>query len=271
MRKTALTITISTLVLGVFGAFLRWLQEMNLYEPETALARTGAPISIVLVVYAVLAAAAMLVLSVLVCRKTVCSPDANEALRAETPIPRVLSVVCALLTLLAGLQQMFTAGASPFALMQRIFGAGALVSAGAILALPGKRGGDAGSLSGTAATWLPVFFSYSLVLAYRENAQDPVLWHYGPFMLAIALNAVAYYHVAAWYFRRAIPRRALFSVQLAVFLDLCALSDSRSLWPKLLLIAAAGMLLCAEFLLIANRTEKTEEPAPAPAEAEAGE
>ena len=61
MRKDALTITLTTLVLGIFGAFLRWLQNMNLYDEE-GLAARGAGISIVLMVYILLSAAVLVLI-----------------------------------------------------------------------------------------------------------------------------------------------------------------------------------------------------------------
>ena len=42
MRKTALTLTVSTLVLGIFGAFLRWLQTMSAFDKETGFPIPGA-------------------------------------------------------------------------------------------------------------------------------------------------------------------------------------------------------------------------------------
>ena len=47
MRKNALTITLCVLVLGIFGAFLRWLQTRSIFEEETGLALRGAPISVI--------------------------------------------------------------------------------------------------------------------------------------------------------------------------------------------------------------------------------
>ena len=90
MRKDALTITLTTLVLGIFGAFLRWLQNMNIYD-DGGLAARGAGISIVLTVY-ILAAAAVLVLIARVwLRRYVFPADAGAALRCHSVVPAVLS------------------------------------------------------------------------------------------------------------------------------------------------------------------------------------
>ena len=159
----------------------------------------------------------------------------------------------------ASLQQMFTAGSAGSSLMQRIFGAAGLIAAGALMALPTRRDGTVPALSRYAALWLPLFCCYWLVLIYRDNAQDPVLWDYATYICAVALSALAFYHLSAWYFRRATPGRALFFIQLAVYLDACALTEAHSIWIKLLLAASAVVLAMEEYVLISNMREKAEE------------
>lgn len=258
MRKTALTLMLSTLVLSAFGAFFHWLQMMNVFETETGLAALGARSSIVFVVYSLLAALAMAGLSFFLRRRCE-QPRGEEGLRWDSPLPRVITVVCGLLFAVAAIQQMFTAGGAGSPLMQRVFGAAGLIAAGALMALPTRRDGTVPALSRYAALWLPLFCCYWLVLIYRDNAQDPVLWDYATYICAAALSALAFYHLSAWYFRRAMPGRALFFIQLAVYLDACALTEAHSIWIKLLLAAAAVVLAMEEYVLISNMREKAEE------------
>ena len=63
MRKTALTLTVSTLVLGIFGAFLRWLQTMSAFDKETGFPIPGAGTTVALVIYSILAIAAICVVT----------------------------------------------------------------------------------------------------------------------------------------------------------------------------------------------------------------
>ena len=51
MRKSALTFTVTTLVLGIFGAFFRWLQNANAFDAETGCAIPGHGTSIVFLIY----------------------------------------------------------------------------------------------------------------------------------------------------------------------------------------------------------------------------
>ena len=54
------------------------------------------------------------------------------------------------------------------------------------------------------------------------------------------------------------PLSGLLYIQLGVYFDLCTLSDARSVYDKLLLIAAAAMLVVTEYLLLRNMKPKAE-------------
>ena len=258
MRKLALPLTVATLVMSVFGAFLRWLQVLGLFDPETGLATPMAGISVVFTVYSLLAAAAMLGISLWLRRRMEQPTRAEEALRYSGILPRAVAVLCALLVLVASLRAMFTAGDAQSPLMQRLFGAAGIVAAAAMLALPGKGDGTSSVTSRSASLWLPLFYGYWLVLVYRENAQDPVLWHYAVFALAVAMSTLGFYALASWYFHKGRPLSGLLYIQLGVYFDLCTLSDARSIYDKLLLIAAAVMLVVTEYLLLRNMKPKAE-------------
>ena len=53
MQKNAFTLTIATFVAGIFGFFLRWLQNMNGFD-DAGLAIPGATISVTVTVYTIL-------------------------------------------------------------------------------------------------------------------------------------------------------------------------------------------------------------------------
>lgn len=261
MRKIALPLTVATLVMSVFGAFLRWLQVLGLFDPETGLAAPMAGISIVFTVYSLLAAAAMLGISLWLRRRMEQPTEAEEALRYTGVLPRAVAVLCAAMLAAAALQAMFTAGNAQSPLMQRLFGAAGLVAAAAMVALPGKGDGSASATARSASLWLPLFFGYWLVLVYRANAQDPVLWHYVVFALAVAMSAMGFYALSSWYFHKGRPLSGLLYIQLGIYFDICALSDERGLGDKLLLIAAAAMLVVMEYLLLRNMKPKEGEAA----------
>ena len=256
MRNYALPITVSTLVMGIFGAFLRWLQIMGIYEAETGLTRPMAPISVVLVIYSLLVLAAAAGIALLLGRKLEQSPEAETALAARTGIPAVVGGIAALLLLASSLQLLFSAGNAHSPMLQRILGASGVVAAASLFCLPSRKGGGFLHLAPTASLYLPLFLCYWMVCCYKNNAEDPVLWNYVVYILAIGFNALAFYHLSSWFFRRAKSFSALVCIQYAVYLDMASLSDQRSAWIKAMLVACGGLLLCTEYLLIRNMKEK---------------
>ena len=83
---------------------------------------------------------------------------------------------------------------------------------------------------------LPVlFFCLWLVVFYKENAANPILWSYGMEILAIAMCLLAVFRLSAYLFYRAKPRRAIFACMLALITSLATLTDSVSLGARAVL------------------------------------
>jgi len=261
MQKKALPLTLTTAVISIFGAFLRWLQTQHIFE-ESGLAVSGAGISICYVVFSVLAVVAfcIIVKGILRDRKT----ENDAALALADPIGFAVPIACLLGIVVIGcaLVAMFTADVSNFssscavcALMQRIFGAFGIFSGCCLPFVPAKKSGEKSSFSRTAMVVIVLFCCYSLVFAYRMNAEDPVLWAYAPEMLAVVTTTLAFYHIAAYYFNCAKSGASLILVQMAAYFDLSVIFDVRAMCFNGMLAAAALMLLLAEFLLISNMKE----------------
>ena len=83
---------------------------------------------------------------------------------------------------------------------------------------------------------LPVlFFCLWLVVFYKENAANPILWSYGMEILAIAMCLLAVFRLSAYLFYRAKPRRTIFACMLALITSLATLTDSVSLGARAVL------------------------------------
>ena len=255
MRKDALAVTVTSLVMGVFGAFLRWLQNRTIYE-DSGLATPGAAVSVVYVIFSALMVCGMLGIVLLWLRRYARPREGEAALRVRTAVPAALSwAVCAVFAL-SGVLLMFSAGASAFPRMQRVFGALAILAGAFLPALPCRGSGEtAASGRRPAAAVITLFYCFWLVFSYRANAQDPVLWAYAPEILAVAAATMAFYYVAGWIFGRPQPNAAFFSIQLAVFLNVCTLPDARHGAMTALFAATAAMLLLLEYILLANLRE----------------
>ena len=89
---------------------------------------------------------------------------------------------------------------------------------------------------GAALSVLPVlFFCLWLVVFYKENAANPILWAYGMEILAIAMCLLAVFRLSAYLFYRAKPRQTIFACMLALITSLATLTDSVSLGARAVL------------------------------------
>ena len=257
MRKIALTFTVTTLVLGVFGAFFRWLQLMNAFDKETGFPVPGAPITVVLIVYCVLAAAAFCLLTALWLGRYEGASGAEIALKCATGVPMILSwVLCAAFAASACVL-LFSAGASLTPMLQRLFGAFGILAALAIPFLFGKNGGSgAGAMGRTAAAVLTVFFCFWTVFDYKSVSSDPIIWNYAFEILAVTVSTLAIYHVTTFYYGIGKLPRTLVLLQLGVFLNISVIFEQRSAPLNIMLGVSAALQLLLEFLLIENMREK---------------
>ena len=256
MQKTAVTITVTTLVLGIFGAFLRWLQLMNAFDADGFPVR-GAGTTVVFLIYCILAVAALCVLSVLWLGRYDCDKGAQTALQCANAVPFLLGWVLCVAAAAASCALMFSAGTSHFPLLQRLFGAFGIVAALATPWLFGKKGGSgAGAMGRAAAVVVTLFDCFWLMFSYKSNAVDPITWHFAVEVLAIAATTVALYYVTTFFYGVGKATRTLIALQLGAFLSVTALFEQRGTALNVLFGVAAALQLLLEFLLISNLREK---------------
>lgn len=254
MRKNALKITLITAVAGIFGAFIRWLQDLNAFEADTGLAIPGAPTTIAMTVFLLLAAALFALLAVRI-GKACEFQTGPSAFRASTRAPEVVFTAAGVVTALASAVLLLFAGAEKYPMLTRVF---AVVGIFAGVALPfvpeRKKTGAPGK--GGAALAVVLFLCVWLILAYKNNAENPVVWSYCVEILAVGAALMGYYEFSAYFYGRAKPRWALFFLQLAAFLNIATLADGRGLCMKALFFVSAAVMLLLEFLLVENLSGK---------------
>ena len=256
MRNNALPFTAATLVLGIFAAFLRWLQNMNVFDEATGLARHGAAVSIVLVLYVLACAVIFAALSVVWLRRFAAPEQGPDALRAGSVLPAVCCWVCAGAFVLCALVLMFTAPSARQPNLQRVFAAAAIFGGLCFPFLP-QSGGDGAGFSRVCAGVLTLVCCFWLVVRYTGcAAEEPVLWRAAPETLALAATTLAFFRAAGWLFGVRAPRRTLFFLQLAAFLDLAVMFDSRGLPYTVMLLVCAVMCLLLELLFVGNLKER---------------
>ncbi len=211
------------ILLGAVGFLLRLLQQA-VFEPDTALAVSGAPISWVMALY--LAASGVLLL-VLALRE---KPERKLDLAAgfRTPPQQMLPLlVCAVLLLAAGGVLLAYGGLQRQEVLQTALGAFALAAAVCLLiALTlWRQGGSCGGFL-TCSALMSVAW---LLITYRQYADYPVVEAFYVQILAIAAFTYGFYQVAAYGFSLGSRRTTRFILPAATVLGLTALADDLSL------------------------------------------
>ena len=251
MRANAFTLSLAAFVAGIFGFFLRWLQNLNGFD-DKGLPVADAKITTVFLAYSAIVVIFFLLEEKLFFKKLNRSPLASEAMANPGFIIRALGILVAAALIIGSLVFMFSSDFARFPGMQRLTGAlGIFAGICFPFILSGKNEKDGGY--GSLACLVPVLFCCLwLVTAYRVQAENPIRWVYAPAILAIIALLVAFYYVAAYFYGRAKPGRCIFALQMAVYLSMVTLIDSHSLGELLLFGSCAAACLCVIFVLINN-------------------
>ncbi len=248
MQKDALAITVSSMVMGVFGAFLRWLQLRTAVEADTGLMTRGAAISVIYVIYSLAAGAAMLAFVLVWLRRTALPGTAERALHVRTPFPAVLGWVAFVCFAACGLREMFSAGSAGTRLLTvlvRLRGVSMILTGASLPFLTCRREGEINPMGRGASALMSVACCIWMASTYYQNSQNPLRWEYGPLVLALAANTLVAYSLMSWYYREPKPRFAVVLLQWSVFLNLCVLPNGMGLLMSAVhaLFAALEMLL----------------------------
>ncbi len=252
MRKTAFKLCGFTLVMGIFSAFIRWLQRINGFEPETGLAITGSPYGYAVAGFILLFA---ILLLVLVRRLSgLCFDERFPQIYAKgIPFVMIPAGLVGAVTALGGILTLLRAVSTSKTIFDLVLGVFALLCAAGMASLilasakPGKRkNGVFGAVS-------TVFFlCYWLIAAYKYSAADPVLWHFAPRLLSICALVLACYYHAGFVFKKPKPLSALYFSGLSVFLCITVLADAYPTGEQLITLGFAVLLSLLSFAQLSS-------------------
>ncbi len=255
----AFTLTLASFVAGIFGFFLRWLQNLNGFD-DNGLAVPGANITAVFVVYTLIVILAFVLEEKILFRKLHRSSLAAEALKMPNFVIRALSWVIAAIMVLGCLIYMFSSDFSRFPGMQRITSALGIFAGLSIPFIFGGKSEKEGG-HGTVASLIPVLFGCLwLVTSYRIQSENPIRWAYAPSMLAIIALLLSFYYIAAYFYGKPKPGRCLFALQLCSYLCIITLIDGHSLAETLIFASGAAAALCLQFSILHNAVTPPEVP-----------
>ena len=252
MQKNAFTLTISSFVAGIFGFFLRWLQNMNGFD-DKGLSIPGATISAVVVVYTVLVLALFFLEEKFYLRKLPRGNTSSEALALPNFLIKVILWVAAGFLVIGSLIYMFSSDFSRFPAMQRITGALGIFAGLCFPFICQRKKAFQEGASSIATVIIPIAFAcFWLVTAYRLEAENPILWSYAPHIIAIIAVLLGFYYIAAYSFSNAMPARCIFFLQCAAYFGIFTLMDQLSAAETFMFIGCAAASIIFQYVIIYN-------------------
>ena len=255
MRKEA-SLAMFTCVMAAFASFARWMQNNNIYESSTGLAVPSVWSSVMIAV-CVVAIIGLIFLTYRL-KSFNAGTEYRTALRARTIMFPIAAIVLGVGMAVGALMLIRNRDNIMYPHLNLILAVFAILCGASfpVLALGPKKDGSDVLVCLCAA--IPVlFFCYWLVISYRENSTDPVLWAFAFEILALCGATLGFYYLAGYAFRRVKPLHTVFFTQLGAFLCTVVLGDNRIMGKQVFFLMSGIMLLMQSTVLVARMTKET--------------
>lgn len=260
MQKRSLEISCYVCGAGAFGVFFRWLQDQMAFN-EAGLAEKS--VFNYLVPLLILAGALLFnrFIEQAKAEKLYIPTDFCRALRNEGKLFTIARWACGLLMVLGGIA--LIAGCETDKEAKMLFAlAGLAVASG--LSYPlllGSANDKYGKLRhptlACMGAVLPVLlFALWLVLCYKQNALNSVVWSYLIEMATVIVALLAFFRAAGFAFGAVKTWPTLFTIMLGVMMCIMSLADERYIGMHIIMLGAAAQLLLYAWLLIVNMQKK---------------
>lgn len=105
-----------------------------------------------------------------------------------------------------------------------------------------------------------VFYAIWLLVSYRENALNSVVWEYVLEVATIIVSMFAFSRVAGFAFFSVNGRKCMFYCMLGAAMCIMALADERYMGEQLMLLATAIMFVLYNWILLINLKQKKPRP-----------
>ena len=271
MQKDALEKTCYIGGAGAFGVFVRWLQTQIAFNDD------GLPdpsVFNVLVPLAILAAGIVFFRFVRNYRsRRFYLPAAfNKALRNDGLVYMALRWFLGGLMVLGAVALFASSEADKNVVFCRVLAVLGLLSGASFPLILREANEDEPRMSLVCALSVAplLLFAFWLVTAYKINSINGVLWAYAIEIIGICVVLLAFFRAAGFAFSSPDTWQSLFLTMFAPFLAIMCLADERYMGMQLMLLAAAGMLMLYNWILICNLKRRKSDPAIDAAEAEGG-
>ena len=241
MRKDSILLIVTAAVGGAFGFFARWLQLSSALDAETGLMRSGAAASRILIALCIVVAAVQLLYTLRLKARLAETPGL-EFFAHGSAVYRFFCAAMGLLTVVGGILMLIASLRGSIGMLYFFLSLLAVFAGLCMAAL--SLSATAGVASRCLCCTVPVlFFCFWLIVVYKSNASNPVIWSFCMPLLAIAANVLGWFYVAGLAYDK--PKRPLllFFCQLAPFLSILSLADSAGIGEKLALLCPSLLLL----------------------------
>ncbi len=247
MRNKSLKLCGFTVIMGIFGAFLRWLQIQNVFEAETGLATRNSPWSYALISF-VLLFAVLLWLWVRSLRNVDFPSKYPEVYSKGVPFAPIAAIfigiimaVGGVLTLLRSVQTSKTVFDLVLGLFTFVCATGMATFIGSASKINKKSQGFFGAIS------IVFYLCFWLIAAYKFSAKDPITWNYAPRLLAIAATLLAFYLIAGFVFNKPRPLASLYLGLFSTFLCIITIADTYPIGEQLITVGFIASLTLISF------------------------
>lgn len=116
-------------------------------------------------------------------------------------------------------------------------------------------------------SFLPMLlFAVWLILSYKENAINSVIWDYSIEIITLCVGMVSFFRVGGFAFGQPNCWRAMFFAMFGAFLCIMSLADSRNIGLQIILLSAALMLINYNWIMVANLRSREAEEGEAPSD-----
>ena len=265
-HKKALEINAYVVGAGAFGVFFRWMQRQLAFEnglPKASFWNLMVPLSILIVGYVFLRFVDRFR------NERFYLPDPfAQALANPGKLYAAIRWSVGILMCFGGLLVLATCETDKNAAMLRVTALLAILSGATfplMLSVPNKEQTRLGPKLLCLFSLLPILlFASWLILSYKENANNSVIWDYAIEIITLCLVMVSFFRVAGFAYGQPNVWRAMFFAMFGAFLCIVSLADSRNVGLQVVLLSAALMLILYNWIMVANLRQrdpqKREEP-----------
>ena len=260
MQKKSLEVSCYVCGAGAFGVFFRWLQDQMAFD-DAGLAERS--VFNYLVPLLILAAALLFnrFIEQAKSEKLYIPRDYCQALRNEGKLYTLARWVCGLVMVLGGVLLVSSCETDKDAKLMFILAGLAIASGLCYPLLLGSANDKYGKLRhptlASAGATLPVLmFALWLIICYKQNALNSVLWSYLIEMASVIVALLAFFRAAGFAFGAVKSWPTLFNIMLGVMMCIMSLADERYMGMHVIMLGAALQLLLYVWVLIKNMQKK---------------